>query len=166
MRAISRAAFAIGVCILSVAALAGCAIQRAETASTARTAMVGMPKEDVLACMGSPNTSGAQGDTEVWGYNSGDGRVVTFNQSNAFTTGQSSTAGNAAFTGNAAYFGSHTAGSASTNAFGLGMSRRFYCTVNVVFRGGRVSRVNYSGPTGPLLAQGEQCAYAVQNCVN
>jgi hypothetical protein len=30
--------------------------------------------------------------------------------------------------------------------------------------GGRVSRINYSGPTGALLSAGEQCAYPVQNC--
>jgi hypothetical protein len=29
---------------------------------------------------------------------------------------------------------------------------------------GRVSRVNYVGPTGGLLTGGEQCAFAVQNC--
>ena len=29
---------------------------------------------------------------------------------------------------------------------------------------GRVSRVNYSGPTGGLLTPDEQCACAVQNC--
>jgi len=25
-------------------------------------------------------------------------------------------------------------------------------------------RVNYSGPTGGLITEGEQCAFAVQNC--
>jgi hypothetical protein len=30
---------------------------------------------------------------------------------------------------------------------------------------GRVNRVNYVGPTGGLLTPGEQCAYAVQACV-
>ena len=29
---------------------------------------------------------------------------------------------------------------------------------------GYVSRVNYSGPTGGLITEGEQCAFAVQNC--
>jgi outer membrane protein assembly factor BamE (lipoprotein component of BamABCDE complex) len=39
------------------------------------------------------------------------------------------------------------------------------CTVNVVLVFGRVSQVNYSGPTGELLSDGDQCAFAVQNCV-
>jgi hypothetical protein len=40
-----------------------------------------------------------------------------------------------------------------------------YCTVTVLLTGGRVSAVRYQGPTGGLLAQGEQCAYAVAACV-
>jgi hypothetical protein len=36
--------------------------------------------------------------------------------------------------------------------------------VNIVMTNGVVSEVNYTGPTGGLLTQGEQCAYAVQNC--
>jgi hypothetical protein len=39
------------------------------------------------------------------------------------------------------------------------------CTVNVVMTAGRVSSVNYVGDTGGLITQGEQCAFAVQNCV-
>jgi hypothetical protein len=37
--------------------------------------------------------------------------------------------------------------------------------VNVVMTAGRVSSVNYVGDTGGLITQGEQCAFAVQNCV-
>ena len=39
------------------------------------------------------------------------------------------------------------------------------CTVNVVLVFGRVSQVNYSGPTGEPLPNGDQCAFAVQDCV-
>jgi outer membrane protein assembly factor BamE (lipoprotein component of BamABCDE complex) len=53
--------------------LGGCAIQRAEIAQDARAQMVGMSKEQVLACMGAPVSKAAEGATEVWGYNSGDG---------------------------------------------------------------------------------------------
>src|SRR3954453_18030178 len=56
--------------------LAGCAIQRAQTAQDARVQMVGMSKEQVLACMGPPANKAAEGQTEVWSYNSGDGTVV------------------------------------------------------------------------------------------
>jgi hypothetical protein len=50
------------------------------------------------------------------------------------------------------------------NGVAVGTRRFFY--VNIVMAAGRVSRVNYSGPTGGLLSQGEQCAFAVQNCVH
>jgi hypothetical protein len=50
-------------------------------------------------------------------------------------------------------------------AFGSSVTTARFCKVDVVFNGSRVARVNYSGPTGGLLTEGEQCAYAVSNCV-
>jgi outer membrane protein assembly factor BamE (lipoprotein component of BamABCDE complex) len=58
------------------AALAGCAFQRAEIAQDARAQMVGMSKEQVLACMGAPANKATEGATEVWGYASGNGMTV------------------------------------------------------------------------------------------
>jgi hypothetical protein len=49
------------------------------------------------------------------------------------------------------------------NGFAVGRSRS--CNIGVVMVSGRVSQVNYAGPTGGLLTGGEQCAFAVQNCV-
>jgi hypothetical protein len=62
----------LGIVALGVA-LSGCAIQRAQVAQDARAQMVGMSKEQVLTCMGPPATKAAEGQTEVWAYNSGDG---------------------------------------------------------------------------------------------
>jgi hypothetical protein len=115
------------------AALGGCAFQRAEIAQDARAQMVGMSKEQVLACMGAPGNKGAEGTTEVWGYNSGDGTTVV----------------------NASY-GRYGGSSVASSRF---------CNVNMVFAGGQVSSVNYTGPTGGLLTAGGQCAYAVNSCV-
>jgi hypothetical protein len=58
-------------------ALGGCAIQRAQIAQDARAQMVGMPREQVLACMGPPANKAAEGQTEVWSYNSGDGTTFS-----------------------------------------------------------------------------------------
>ncbi len=55
------------------AALGGCAIQRAQIAQDARVQMVGLSKEQVLICMGPPANMAAEGQTEVWSYNSGNG---------------------------------------------------------------------------------------------
>ncbi len=67
--------------ILAIVALAatvgGCAIQRAQIAQDARAQMVGMSREQVLTCMGPPANKAAEGQTEVWSYNSGDGTTVT-----------------------------------------------------------------------------------------
>jgi len=57
-------------------ALGGCALQRAEIAQDARAQMVGMSKEQVLACMGAPASKATEGTTDVWGYNSGNGMTI------------------------------------------------------------------------------------------
>lgn len=116
--------------------LSSCVVQRAEIARTAQEQMIGLSKEKVLACMGPPINRAAEGATEVWAYSSGNGRT----QGTVFASG----------------------GSGFAVASGVTSSR--FCNINVVMTGGVVSRVNYSGPTGGLLTQGEQCAFAVANC--
>ena len=59
----------LGIVALGVT-LCGCAFRRAEVAQTAQATMIGMPKEQVLACMGAPANKATEGKTEVWGYNS------------------------------------------------------------------------------------------------
>jgi hypothetical protein len=46
---------------------------------------------------------------------------------------------------------------------GSGSTR--YCNVTILMKGGNVSAVRYQGPTGGLITEGEQCAYAVNACV-
>ncbi len=53
------------------------AIQRAQEAQDARVQMVGLSKEQVLACMGPPINKAAEGQTEVWTYNSGNGTTIS-----------------------------------------------------------------------------------------
>lgn len=56
-------------------------------------------------------------------------------------------------------------GTAATTSLITTTSIRRHCTVNVAMTNGIVSRINYSGPTGGILTAGEQCAFAIQNCV-
>ncbi|MGH7103959.1 MAG: PDZ domain-containing protein [Acetobacteraceae bacterium] len=142
---IARVAVAL-VCVC----LAGCAIERAQEATEAQKSMVGMSKEQVLACMGSPANSAEVGDTEVWTYNSGNGRTDTFGSVNMIGTPQPVIGG---YVSPGPMFGTMSATTTSR-----------FCTVDIVMRGERVSRINYSGPTGGLLTKGEQCAFAVDNC--
>ena len=141
MKTTIRASVRAGLLCLVAVAIAACELQRAQEASDAQTAMVGMSKEQVLACMGSPASAAMAGTTEVWTYNSGNGRTDSFGVVNAF-------GGNGFATG----FGSST----TTGRF---------CKVDVVMNVGRVSRINYTGPTGGLLTKGEQCGFAVDNCM-
>jgi|ERR1043166_4720702 hypothetical protein len=69
----------VGTALAAIAALAlaGCSVQRAVVANDTQQKMVGMTKEEVLACMGPPVSRMAEGSTEVWSYPSGDGRTTT-----------------------------------------------------------------------------------------
>jgi hypothetical protein len=145
----ATASLAVG---LAAACLPGCAVQRAVVANDAQEKMVGLTKEQLLACMGPPATKAAEGVTEVWSYNSGNDRTTV----NTF--GHSTT--NVSVSGGSGY----ATGRASTLSSGIGIASRRYCNVSVVMADGRVNRVNYAGPTGGLLTGGEQCAFAVQNC--
>ncbi|RTL77538.1 MAG: hypothetical protein EKK36_01970 [Bradyrhizobiaceae bacterium] len=136
--------------------LAGCAVERAIVAQTAQDKIVGMSRENVLACMGPPASRAAEGTTEVWSYNSGNGHTIAIGQ--GYSETDSSVTG--LRTGNQIT----ASGNATTSSFSTATSVRRSCTVNVVMTEGRVSRVNYIGPTGGILTRGEQCAFAVQSC--
>lgn len=139
--------------LVVTAILCGCAVQRAEKARNAKLAMIGMSKEDVLACAGPPAQKDAEGATEVWSYQSGNGATSTFATASAYGQGQAFGSPGYAFSNGQAH------------AFGSSFSQRRFCVVNIVVRNGVVSAVNYNGPTGGLLTRGEQCAYAIENCV-
>ena len=109
--------------------VSGCVFQRETTAANAKTSMIGMSKEAILACMGAPARKASEGETSVWTYMSGDGRQNIL-------------------------IGQHHA-----------TSRTRSCKIDVIMRSGRVAKINYSGRTGGLLTVGEQCAYAIENCV-
>jgi hypothetical protein len=140
----SRQAVALAVVGFTASLISDCSssrFERAEIATHAKAQMIGMSKEQVLACMGAPSQHVAVGQTEVWSYPSG-GDTTTF----------STVSGSVDASGNA-------------SAFGASQSAHRYCIVNVVMTAGKVSAVNYTGRTGGWASEGEQCAFAVRNCV-
>lgn len=139
--------FSVGVFI------SGCAVERAQVAQDAQNKMIGMSKEQLLACMGPPMQKATEGVTEVWAYNSGNDHTTAIG--NTYATAQGSAVGGSGY----AY------GNASGQSASVVTSARRNCTINIVMTDNRVSRVNYSGATGGLLTQGEQCAFAIRNCV-
>ena len=62
----------------------GCAFERAKVANDSQNAMIGLTKEQVLACMGPPANQAAVGATEVWSYGSGNGETVSAVSGNKF----------------------------------------------------------------------------------
>jgi hypothetical protein len=118
--------------------------------------MIGLTAEQVLTCMGAPAQTAKQGATEVWNYPSG-GQIDSFGTTSAYGQGS----GTLTTTGSNGFY----SGQAYGSSFSSGVSAARYCVVNVVITSGRVTAVNYQGRTGGLLTEGEQCAYAVSNCV-
>jgi hypothetical protein len=126
--------------VIFLVGLSACgAFQRSDDAAAAKTRMVGLSREAVLACMGVPKKKASEGTTEVWSYLSTSGHGES--QSETYKP-----------TGFAFTNGSHD---------------RNFCTVNVVMKDGVVTRVNYNGPsTSSLFTSDDQCGYAVANCVD
>jgi hypothetical protein len=143
------------IALIAALALGGCAVECAKVAQDAKAQMVGMTKEQVLACMGPPVARMAEASTEVWSYSSG-GKSITLASTSSNTQGSAE----ATAIGNAAV----ATGRATTTGFGSAVTMNRYCTVNVVMTGNAVTAINYAGPTGGLLTAGEQCSYAVRNC--
>ena len=143
---------ATGAICLVMLLLQSCAFQRAADADKAKSQMIGMSMEQVLACMGVPAGRQAVAQTEVWSYPSG-GDSFSSGSASGFTNSYGTVQGNA------------YSGSTYGTAFGSSSTKQRYCVVNIVMEGGHVSAVNYSGRTGGLLTSGEQCAFAVENCI-
>jgi hypothetical protein len=121
---------------LILSLIASCAIQRAEIATKAQSSMIGMSKQQILQCMGAADSTQIVGVVESWKYHSGGESHATTNISN---------------------YGEFATASTSVT--------KRYCEVNILFSNDSVTNINYSGRTGGLLSKGEQCAYAVSNCV-
>lgn len=133
--------------------LTSCSVERSQAAALAKQQLIGKSKEQILGCMGVPGNKQKEGNSEVWSYNSGGG-------TDSFASGYSQGQVTAYGAGNTAY--AH--GNESSIVSGVFHAR--YCVVNIVFNDTEVSAVNYSGRTGGLITQGEQCFYAVSNCVS
>jgi hypothetical protein len=60
------------VAVVIAACVADCGAERAQIANYAQNKMVGLSKEQVLACMRPPASKATEGVTEVWSYPSGN----------------------------------------------------------------------------------------------
>ena len=60
------------VAAVIAACVADCGAERTQIANYAQNKMVGLTKEQVLACMGPPASKATEGAAEVWSYPSGN----------------------------------------------------------------------------------------------
>jgi hypothetical protein len=49
---------------------------------------------------------------------------------------------------------------------GAGVPQQGQCSASFVFQRDRLTRLDYTGRTGGLATQGEQCGFIVANCIN
>ncbi len=127
-------------------------MQRARDAEDAQKNMIGMSREEIFTCMGIPSRKAIQDKTEIWAYKSGN----NYTDKNRVST-------------RAGLRSSHreddwTDSISESLGFGNTVTEKRYCQIQVVFKEDRVSAVHYSGPTGGLWSDDEQCAFATRNC--
>jgi len=117
--------------------MSSCAkLNRASLANRAKTELVGMTKKEILSCAGVPVRTYEMDDLEFLTYYSGGDGTV-----GAIATG-------------------------SSPVIGVGSAKRRYCEITLILEDGVVQSVNYTGRTGGLITEGEQCAFGLENCLS
>jgi hypothetical protein len=106
-----------------------------ESDQVAQHSMIGLSKKTILACMGKPAWRDVVGATQIWTYPAGTMRTV----------------------------GPQWAVGLNLGAPPLGPSGA--CDVKLVFTNARVTQVTYAAVGGGDLPLGQQCVFAVENCL-
>jgi hypothetical protein len=106
-----------------------------ESDQIAQQRMIGLSRKHVRACMGAPDRRARIGSTDIWTYQSGSAEVDGLFLSPGVN-------------GTASWFAHDPR-----------------CAVIVIMTNAAVSQIAYSAPDGGLLPLGEQCSFAVGNCV-
>ncbi|WP_029010006.1 hypothetical protein [Azospirillum halopraeferens] len=130
--------------VLAAGVLSGCANPMAEQAMTARTALVGLPKERLLSCAGVPQRQATAGGMEFFTYRSD--QVVSYPSPRG-------------------YYGwpGYGYGWGGWPAYADDI-RSYACEATFTLQNGAVRQVVYSGMPGGGAGIG-QCYYIVQNCL-
>lgn len=133
----------------AVVGTAACASPQAEQAELARTALIGLPRSELLACAGVPHRSHSDGAEEVWTYGS---EQLISQPGPGFGIGIGAMGWNGGL------------------GYGIGVPlysevSSSYCEATFVLENGRVTRVNYVGAAGYGRARYAQCGYIIQSCL-
>jgi len=129
IKSTSLAAFLVGV------TLAGCEGQRPEIDQIAQSSLIGLSKNKILSCLGSPTHRERVGLEEIWNFSIGHTRTV----------------------------GGPLAWGLNDAASPFAPSQQ--CNVNIVIDSYGVSQVSYSLSDGHKLPLGQQCIYEISPCV-
>ena len=106
-----------------------------ESDEIAQQRMIGLSRKHLRACMGLPDRRVRIGSTDIWTYRSGASEVDGWLLSPGVN-------------GTASWFAHDPR-----------------CAVIVIMTNAAVSQIAYSAPDGGLLPLGEECSFAVENCV-
>lgn len=115
---------------------AGCAVRDSETATRAKTALLGVSSLDLQSCLGAPDNRSTVGRDEVLTYK-----------------GNSTSSGGINIT-------------LPVIGGGISLSGGGYCNATFRVVEGRVAAVQYNGETDASLAPNAYCAPLVRNCVD
>ncbi len=136
------------------AGLAACASNpRSDLAELAQTALIGLPRSELLACAGVPPRSRVEGDREFWTY--GSERLY-------------------AQPGPGLGIGVGLFGGSGNFGYGIGLPlyggrgdlSSSYCEATFTLENDRVTRINYAGIAGYGQTRYSQCYYIVQSCLD
>ncbi len=116
-------------------ALTGCDASQPTVDQIAQQSMIGLSKKKIRVCMGAPAKRVVIGSTEIWTYSSG----YLWTEGPAWAVG--------------------------LNLGAPPFGPRGPCNVEVIMTNSRVSQVTYSAAGGGYLPLGQQCIFAVENCV-
>jgi hypothetical protein len=131
-RDVKRSILLAGLC----AGLSGCILMDQQAATTAKTALVGKSKSEILACAGIPNQTYRDGSTEYLAY-AGSGNVRM----------------------------SATANQTFGTTIYSGASRQSQCVVSIAIQDGTVAAVTYRSTGGAITAPDEACGQIVKGCL-
>ncbi|MGD0186359.1 MAG: hypothetical protein ABSC25_14075 [Roseiarcus sp.] len=116
-------------------ALTACDVSQPTVDQIAQQSMIGLSKKKIRVCMGAPAKRVVIGSTEIWTYSSG----YLWTEGPAWAVG--------------------------LNLGAPPFGPRGPCNVEVIMTNSRVSQVTYSAAGGGYLPLGQQCIFAVENCV-
>ena len=135
---------------LASASLLACQIE--SVATKAQSQMLGLKRDQVMACMGPPRATYEEGSTEIWEYYTESAPKTTYYETTESLKDSKDE--------------DDDKDRKSTRTRKEVYTTQLNCKIHVVYVGDRVTRVNYTGNTDRGgFYKDDECSRVVRNCV-